>query len=175
MATFSSMDAFGRELERMAVEIRGAQKRRVTGPMADKAQKIIDAQVARDLTQSDFSGWTRSNPIKLTTEQRFGRDNAAIVYPTKTTAGPFTVLDAGRNKGNASGFAGPGVNRRTGLTSRTKAGNIRQQRNRAARRWNGYTSGKGTAGNAAKAIEKAMPDVAEVGVRKVMVRHFDVT
>lgn len=169
------MDAFGRELERMAIEIRGAQKRKITGPMADKAQKIIDGQVAKDLTQSDFSGWTRQNPIKLTTQQKFGRNNAAIVHPTKQTAGPFTVLDQGRNTGNASGFAGPGINRRTGLTARKKNGELRKQRDRKARRWNGYTSGKGTASKAARAIEAAMPVVAEDGVRRVMVRHFDVT
>jgi hypothetical protein len=172
---FSSLPAFGDELGALAKEIEGRKKRDVLKPVVDEAVKIIDRQVSGDLTQSDFSGWTRNSPIKLTVESKFVKDNAALITPTRQSAGPFTVLDQGRNQGNAGGFAGPGVNRRTGSTSRTKSGGIRKQRNRQARRWNGTTRGKGSSSKAVDAIEKAMPDAAGKGLRRVMSRRFDVT
>ena len=175
MASFSSFADFNRELALMAEAIEGAKKRKITGAMAEKAQRIAASQVASDLTNSDFSGWTPSSPIKLETRVKFGRDNSAILQPTRPSAGPFTVLELGRNRGNASGFSGPGINTRTGMTSRNKDGGVRKQRARKAKRWNGYTDGKSTSTKAVAAIDAAMPAVAEKGIRQVMVRHFDVS
>jgi len=175
MASFSSFAAFERELGAMAKEIAGAKKRKITRPMAEKAQAIVDRQVAADLTQSDFSGWRRGAPIKLETQIKPLPSNAMLLAPTKVTAGPFTVLESGRNQGNAGGFSGPGISVKTGITSRNKDGSVRKQRNRKARRWNGTTDGKGTSSKAVAAIDAAMPAVAEDGVRQVMVRHFDVS
>ena len=159
----------------MAKELAGAKKRKVTRPMAEKAQAIFDRQVAADLTQSDFSAWRRGAPIKLEVQITPLRSNAMLLAPTRVTAGPITVLESGRNQGNAVGFAGPGINVRTGITSRNNAGGIRKQRNRKAKRWNGTTEGKGTSSKAVAAIDAAMPAVAEDGIRQVMVRHFDVS
>lgn len=170
------MDAFSRELRKMSDEVARKKRRDITGPMAEEAQKIAASQLPADLGGDDsFSGWTRRSPISLTTTIRFTTSGAAVVHPTRSTAGPWTVAEIGRNKGNASGFSGPGINRRTGLTSRTKSGGIRKQRSRKAKRWNGYTSGKGTASRAVKIMDQKLPAIAEDGVRKVMRRHFDVT
>ena len=176
MPNFASMDAFSRELGKMNAEIERQKRKAITGPMAKEAQKIAAGLLPADLGGNDsFSGWTSRSPISLDTAVTFTSSGAAIVHPTKVTAGPWTVLESGRNKGNAAGFSGPGVNRRTGATSRTKSGGIRKQRGRKSKRWNGYTSGKGTASRAVAEMDKKMPKVAEDGVRKVMVRHFDVT
>lgn len=171
MPTFDGFAAFNRELDAMAKEIAVSKRRKITGTMADKAQEIIRAEVTKDVgSDRKFRGWAP----KLVTEVKFTKEGAAIVHPTRSSAGPITVANQGRNQGNASGFAGPGINRRTGITSRTKSGGIRQQRNRRAKRWNGVTRGFGTADRAVAAMERLIPKVAEDGVRKIQVRHFDV-
>ena len=172
MPNFVSMDAFSRELGKMNAEIERRKRKEITGPMAQEAQKIAAVEVSRDLGGDiKFSGWAPA----LVTQVKFTSTGAAVVHPTRTSAGPFTVAESGRNQGNAAGFSGPGVNRRTGATSRTKSGGIRKQRARGAKRWNGVTRGCGTSSRAVAVMEKKMPKVAEDGVRKVMVRHFDVT
>jgi hypothetical protein len=168
---FSSVAAFHRQLELMAKELDGAGKRKITKAMAEHAQKAIPPVVRGDLGGDlKFSGWAP----ELVTEIKIGRDNAAIIHPTRSSAGPFTVAEVGRNQGNASGFAGPGVNRRTGMTSRTKSGGIRKQRARQTKRWNGYTKGKGTSSKAIAAMDKGLADVVEKEARRVMVKHVDV-
>ena len=172
MPTFQSWAAFGREVEKMAEEVDGAKKRKLIQPIADKAVKLATQAASADLGgDPKFSGWEP----ELVTVIKWTRSSAAIVQPTRQSAGPWTVAEQGRNKGNASGFAGPGVNRRTGATSRTKSGGLRKQRSRQARRWNGYTRGKNTATKAAAAMDKMMPGMVEDGWRKVLSKHFDVT
>jgi hypothetical protein len=168
---FSSMAAFGRQIELIGRELDGAAKRKITGAMAEHAQKAIAPVVRGDLSGDlKFSGW---DP-ELVTEIKMSRNGAAIIHPTRSSAGPFTVAEVGRNQGNASGFAGPGVNRRTGNTSRTKSGGIRAQRSRQSRRWNGYTKGKGTSSKAIAAMDKGLADVVEKETRRVLVKHVDV-
>lgn len=172
MPNFASMDAFSRELGKMADEVNRKKRKDITGPMAEDAQKIIAAEVAKDVGGDiRFSGWA---PY-LVTEIKFTSTGAAIVHPTRSSAGPFTVAEIGRNQGNASGFSGPGINRRSGVTSRTKSGGIRKQRNRKAKRWNGVTRGFGTASRAVARMNKELPDVADDGMRKITRRHFDVS
>jgi hypothetical protein len=168
---FKSLAAFNRQIELMAKELDGAGKRKITVAMAEHAQKAIPPAVRADLGGDEkFSGWAP----ELVTEIKVTRDNAAIIHPTRSSAGPFTVAEVGRNQGNASGFAGPGINRRTGLTSRTKSGGIRNQRSRAGRRWNGATRGFGTSSKAIAAMDKGLDDVVEKESRRVMVKHVDV-
>ena len=90
----------------------------------------------------------------------------------KSAAGPWTVAEFGRNQGNASGFSGPGLNRKTGLTSFTKAGNVRKTRAFGAKRWNGVTQGKGTASTAVNAIESKVPKIVDQGVSRAIRKTF---
>ena len=171
MANFSSWAAFGRQLELMQREVADSADRKILLPMAEEAQKIGKVYAAGHVgSDLKFRGWapTLVTEIKLT-------KSAAIVHPTRQSAGPWTVSEQGRNQGNASGFSGPGINRRTGVTSRTKSGDIRKQRNRKAKRWNGVTEGKQTATKAQAHIDRVLPPVGEAGFRKIARRHFDVS
>ena len=169
MPTFQSWAAFGREVEKMAEEVDGAKKRKLIQPIADKAVKLATQAASADLGgDPKFSGWEP----ELVTVIKWTRSSAAIVQPTRQSAGPWTVAEQGRNKGNASGFAGPGVNRKTGLTSRTKSGGVRKQRSRGASRWNGRTAGKGTASDALVMIEKKVPKIVETAIGRAIAKTF---
>lgn len=163
MPTFNGFAAFNRELDAMSKEISVAKRRKITGPMAEQAQKIAAGELPRDLGGDDaFSGWA----AKPTTEIKFTSTGAAVLHPTKTSAGPWTVLEHGRNQAAGPAFTanlGPRLTQ-TGRLSRRKV-----------KRWNGRTVGKGTASRAVAQMEKLIPKVAEDGVRRVQMRHFDVT
>lgn len=177
MPTFKSLADFNRELSALGKAMDAAEKRKITKDQAEKAQKIADRAAARDLGgDMAFSGWPRGNPIGLDeTQIKKTRGDGHILTPTRSSAGPWTVADKGRNQGNASGFAGPGINRRTGRTSRTKSGALRKVRTTNARQWNGRTAGKGTAADAVAEMESALPKIADDGFRRVLRKHFDVT
>jgi hypothetical protein len=171
VATFTSFAAFGRQLELMQREIDATADRKILLPMAEKAQKIGKTYAAGHVgADLKFSGWAPT----LVTEIKVA-NSAVIVHPTRQSAGPWTVSERGRNQGNASGFAGPGINRRSGLTSRTKSGGIRKQRMRQTKRWNGVTEGRQTATRAQAHIDRVLPPVGEAGFRKIARKHFDVS
>lgn len=171
MATFSSFAAFERQLGLMAKEVEARGNREILLPMAEKAQKtnrlFAAGHVGSDLK---FRGWKPQLVTEITVRQ-----SAVIIHPTRQSAGPWTVSEQGRNKGNARGFSGPGANVRTGATSRNASGAVRNTRARKGRRWNGYTDGKQTATRAQAAIDGALPPVGESGFRKIARRHFDIT
>jgi hypothetical protein len=172
MATFAGFASFGVELEKLRKELDGAAKRKITGPMADKAQKIAEDVIAGDLgSDRKFPNWAPVADLQV----KFTPSNAAILLPTRSGAGVITVSEQGRHQGNASGFSGPGINTRTGVTSRNKDGGVRKVRARKGKRWNGTTQGKRTASKAVAKIDAAMPDVVEVNLRGVVTKHFDVT
>lgn len=100
-----------------------------------------------------YSGWPGPDPLALRATLHRGGGGITIGR-TRGSAGPWRVSDTGRNQGNAAGFSGPGINTRTGVTSRTKAGNIRKVRARKAKRWNGRTRGEGTWDKAAAGISR---------------------
>ncbi len=105
-----------------------------------------------------FSGWRRGKPIPLRLRtQPHGNGLGVTIHRDRTSAGPWKVAEVGRNQGGHSGFAGPGVNRSTGETARTKTGRLRKVRAVRARRWNGSTAGKGTWTKAEKAIAEVVP------------------
>lgn len=173
MATFSSFDAFGRALDAAAKDLDREGNGRIAFEMAREGQKIARKAAAADLGgDPKFSGWAP----RLATVVKKSR-TGAVLHPTRQSAGPWTVAEQGRNKGSGTGgaFIGPGVNRKTGLTSRTKAGNVRKVRATRGRRWNGYTQGKETASDAVEVMEKELPKIAERESRKVLQRRFDVT
>ena len=95
-----------------------------------------------------------------------------VLVSAGKASGPMRVLQSGRNQGNAGGFAGPGINRKTGATSRTKSGGVRKVRSFAARRWNGTTAGKGTWADAAARITRDAPGELEREVAKAIGKHL---
>jgi hypothetical protein len=171
MATFSSFAEFGKALESMQKDIE-ANTVKIARDMGERAQRIAAAEAAADIGGS-FSGWKRSNPIELDTKLKTIK-NGVVLSPTRVSAGPWTVAERGRNSGNATGFSGPGINRSTGLTSRTKSGGLRKVRATKGKRWNGHTAGMHTASRATSRMEREVMPIAEVGIRKVEMRHFDV-
>lgn len=175
MPTWSSLEAFGRDLDKLARELEREEARRITRQMAERAQEIAKQAASADLGGDDaFSGWRRNNPINLDTQIRTvdgGRGH--LLTPTRSSAGPWTVAERGRNVGETGKFLGPGMNHNTGITSRTKTGNIRR-RGFKAKRWNGVTRGKDTASDALERMDRELPRMAEREVRRVMIRRFDV-
>lgn len=126
------------------------------------AMKPLAQQAARADLGGDaaFSGWAaKSGKIPLAVAFKLHRSGAAMtVHRSGKSAGPWTVAERGRNQGNAAGFSGPGMNHRTGVTSRTSTGKIRNRRT-AARRWNGTTAGKSTFSDAIGLMETKAPDL----------------
>lgn len=163
MATFRDFGAVGREIDAMAKELQGAAKRKITQDLAEKYEQMAERAASSDLGgDPKFSGW----PPRLDTRVKITSRNAAVVTPTKVSAGPWTVAEFGRNTS-----AGPIVRQSSvGLSGRAKkAGRGR------FKRWNGVTRGKQTASKAVAEAERRLPDVAEDGVRRVVRRHFDVS
>lgn len=174
MPTWDSLGAFVADLEKVGKDLTGPEKRKITRDMGKKAQTIATGAANADIGGS-FSGWRRGNPIELTTKLRTPGDGATILSPDRSSAGPWTVAEKGRNHGESGGFLGPGVNRRTGLTARTRSGGVRRVRASRGRRWNGTTAGKLTASEAIAKMEKDIPEVARKGVLRVQRKRFDVS
>jgi hypothetical protein len=168
MPTFQSVAEFKRAIDKMEADLK--ERQRATGlAMAEKAKAEGYRAAAADLGgDPKFSGWKPWLELKVKSDK-----DGAVLMPTRSSAGPWTVAERGRNQGNASGFSGPGINVRTGLTSRTKSGGIRAQRSRKAKRWNGYTQGKGTATEAVARFERLTADIPEKHLKIVIRRHFD--
>lgn len=173
MATFSSFDAFGRALDAAAKDLDREGNGRISFEMAREGQKIARRAAANDLGgDPKFSGWAP----RLATVAKKTR-GGAILHPTRSSAGPWTVAEIGRNKGSGTrgAFIGPGANRKTGATRFRKDGSVAKVRAFKSRRWNGYTDGKETASDAVEVMEKELPKIAERESRKVLQRRFDVT
>jgi hypothetical protein len=170
MATFKSFADFGAALERMDRDLH-RERKQIALQMARKAQTIAESAASADLGgDPKFSGWRP----RLDTQIKSVGDGA-LVSPTRSSAGPWTVAEKGRNQGNASGFAGPGINTRTGVTSRRSDGSVRRVRARRARRWNGHTEGKRTASTAIAKINRELPDIGDAEIVRVLKSHFDVS
>lgn len=115
---------------------------------------------------------------------KFRRWNVPIVAKAKTTEtglifapqgrskGPERVAEQGRNQGNAKGFAGPGVNTKTGATSRTKKGDVRAVKARKGKRWNGTTKGKETWTKTTEEFSKTLPPKLQSSFVKVISEVF---
>jgi hypothetical protein len=174
--TWKSLAEFSAELKGFERDLTGPEIRKITRAMGVEAQKIADRAAAGDLGgDRAFGGWWRGRPLKLDTRLRAGRDQSTLITPTRTSAGPWTVAEFGRNQGNAGGFSGPGINRRSGITSRTKSGGVRRVRARQSRRWNGVTRPKHTATDALTVMGRKLPPIADKAVLKISRRRFDVT
>ncbi len=175
MPNWTSFSAFTRDFDKMISGLTGPEKRKITRLEGEAAQLIAAKAAANDLgSDKAFSGFTRQHPIALDTRLQNAPDYNTLLSPTKLSAGPWTVAEFGRNQGNASGFSGPGVNRATGATARTKAGRVRKVRARQSKRWNGRTQPKHTASDALKVMDRELPKVCDKAVGRVIAKHFDV-
>lgn len=155
--TFGS---FNKKLDVFFGGLRDPQLKRVMAEVGEAAQKAAEKAASADLGgDPKFSGWKPT----LDTQVKHIGEGKILIQPTRSSAGPWTVATKGRNQGNASGFAGPGVNRKTGQTSRTKSGGVRKVRQQT-KRWNGRTAGKGTADKAVAQMNRDTPPIMEKAV-----------
>jgi hypothetical protein len=137
------------------------------------AKQAAQEAAAGDLgSDGRFSGWRRGAPFELATKYDIVGPGRVSFHPTPKSAGPWTVAQSGRNQGNAGGFSGPGVNRSTGETSRTKSGGVRKVRARQSRRYNGRTSGKNTADDALALIDKRLPKLVDTQIGRAIRKVF---
>jgi len=158
--TFSSLAAYGREIQKMATEFEREERRRITRKQAEAAQKIAESAARADLgSDRKFTNWAPVADTKIT----LTRNDGHLMTPTKPGAGVWTVAEFGRNSTLGPRMVGPRLTQ-TGRVSRRKV-----------KRWNGRTAGMQTASDAIKRMERELPKVADEGVRRVLRKHFDVT
>jgi hypothetical protein len=163
---FTVLQRKAAQLER---EFSGEASKKRLERVARQTKTDVDEAVRDDLGDLSMSGWPRGNIV--------GRydvlsDHEFEINPVPRSRGPMRVLEQGRNQGNASGFAGPGINTRTGLTARNKNGSLRKVRARKGKRWNGRTEGKGTWTDAAKLMSERVPDRVDSEVQKAIGKFF---
>ena len=158
---------YGAKVGRFRKELTSDAVSHALGKMAKgEAEGAAKADLGGD---NKFSGWARA---PLDTRYDIVAPGRISFHPTRRSAGPWTVAESGRNQGNAGGFSGPGANRKTGLTSFTKSGNVRKVRARKSKRWNGRTAGKGTASDALKRIDDKVPGVVDQQVGRAVRKFF---
>lgn len=161
-----------RKLLAIERDLEGSASRSTMGRVGRALRPEIDRAVSGTLGDLSMSGWRRSGPIDIVGSHRVLDDATVLIEPVKRAKGPMAVLERGRNQGNASGFSGPGINVRTGITSRLKSGAVRGQRARAARQWNGTTAPKRTMTNASQAIKDKAPALIADEVHKALARRL---
>ena len=115
-------------------------------------------------------GW--GVPLDVSTK-KLREGNGILVIPTRYSAGPWTEVEQGRNRGETGAFAGPGINRKTGMTARTKAGGVRKVRAVQAKRWNGVTPARGAASAAVSEMERSLRPVVERAVIALTKKHLE--
>jgi hypothetical protein len=164
MPEWHSIEAFRRDFAKLVDDLTGPEKRKITKQMGAEAQQIAARQASQDLGgDRAFSGWTRNHPIPLDTRVRNAADFNVLMTPTRTSAGPWTVAELGRNTKAGPRLVGPRLTR-TGRVSRART-----------KRYNGRTRGKGTATDAVKEMDAKLPDTVDRAVRATIRKRFDVT
>lgn len=173
MANFSSVASYTAEFRKMANTIRREAAHTLTLDAATRAQKLAEQSARSDLgPDRAFSGWRET---RLDTRIKKTRNGHVLMPASPLAAAGWTTAEQGRNQGGSTGFVGPGVNVKTGLTARTKSGNVRKVRARKAKRWNGYTRAKRTASEAVSQMDDLIVKAAEPGLKRIIRKHFDVT
>ena len=166
MATYT-FGTFNAKLTQLNKELSDDAVSHALGKMAKgEAASAASADLGGD---TKFSGWAKA---PLDTRYDIIGPGRISFHPSKRSAGPWTVAQQGRNNAGATGFAGPGINAKTGVTSFTNAGNVRKVRARKSKKWNGRTQGKGTATSAIKAIDKKLGGVVDQQVKKAIKHVF---
>lgn len=169
MANYRTLGAFSADIKKLGRTLGNEGATQIVKVMGAEAQKLATRAASSDLGgDPKFSGWAP----RLDTQLRPLEAGRMLLTPTRSSAGPWTVAESGRNQGNASGFSGPGVNRTTGVTARTKTGALRKVRATKGKRWNGTTRGKGTASDAVAAFNREMPKIAARETAKVINRFL---
>ena len=166
-----SFAQFERKLDGVVADLQGEVSRGGLARTGEAVRSAIDDAVRADIGDTSMSGWRRGGPIPVVGTSRMISDHAVIVEPAKPAKPVMAVLERGRNQGNASGFAGPGISA-DGTTRRTKSGAVRKVRARRARRWNGTTEGKGTMGDASRAIKDKAPPLIAREVHKALAKRL---
>ena len=171
--------ALGRRLDKLTVEIAGdAQLIRTAdavGMMAKGKTSALSggAALGGDLA---FSGWRDKAGELMPLQVAFKRHKKAgaiTIHRAPRSAGPWRVAQEGRNQGNASGIAGPGVIQtgpNAGTTRRRKDGKVAKVRRRKAVRWNGTTDGHDSWSQFEKAVEADWLQVVEKETRAAVAR-----
>lgn len=160
MPDFRSLADFGAQLDKLGRDLDGAGARRITKVMGDEAQKLATAAASADLGgDPKFSGWA---PV-LETKVRQLDASSAMLTPTRSSAGPFTVAEFGRNQKAGPRQVGPRLTK-TGRISKAKT-----------KRWNGRTDPKHTASKAVTAIEREIPKVVERELPGLLRKYFDLS
>lgn len=163
--------ALARALLRLPGEVQPS--RAIAKAVGDKLAPLVQQAVRSDLGKLSMSGWPDKGEAsafavvlggKRATEFGTARTGGVMIIRDRRSAGLVRVLDRGRNMGQASrrgvvgGLAqGPGVNTATGMTARTKSGNVRKVTARPGKRWNGYTPAEHTWADALKLMRAAAP------------------
>jgi hypothetical protein len=161
-----TLGGFEKRLDALARGLSGVQMKRLMAEVGRGAVRDARSALPPDLGgDHKFSGWAADLDVKFTPHRNA---SSVTVHPTRRGAGPWRVAEQGRNQGNASGFAGPGINRQTGETARTKSGGIRKQRARKARRWNGRTAGKNTWSDAERLMADRTPPRVARGLARLI-------
>ena len=158
MATFNSFGDFAKELDALGRDLSTREKFTITDAMGRKAQQLATQAASADLGgDPKFSGWTP----QLTTKNKRLADGSNLLSPTRSSAGPWTVAQYGRNQAFGPKFVGPRL---------TKTGRVSRAR---TKRYNGQTLPKYTADDARGLMEREMPKIAERGLRKAIRKRFD--
>jgi len=149
-----SLSSFNKKIAVLESSLSGPKLKRHMIDIGKMSKRVAFNAAQKDLgPDGEFSGWKGD----LGTRFDHLSDGVISFKPkSKKSAGKWTTANDGRNRG-MGGFAGPVVNRRTGLTSdsvRSGERKVQRQRKVKAKRWNGYTDGKGTADRAQQLIDK---------------------
>ena len=169
----SDLAGLASKLERVVDDLSGQTSRAQMARVGAKLQPEIDRAVVADIGDSSMSGWRRGNPIEIVGSHKVLSDHAVIVQPVPATKGLMAVLERGRNAGGGVGLLqGPRV-AQNGTTRRGADGMVgKVRRKRKERRWNGYTKGKGTMGDASRVIAAKAPDLVAAELRKALRKHL---
>jgi hypothetical protein len=177
VAEFKSIAAFEKTLREAQADFERNTHAEIVQAQAERGKDIVQQEARADLGgDGAMSGFKRGNPIEAAGTVRMVRGGrAALLLPaSRGAAAAITIATTGRNRGNASGFSGPALNHRTGVTSRNKrTGNLIRRRT-TRRQWNGYTDPKGTADRAVARMKTETADIAEKRQRRALQTRFDV-
>lgn len=155
----------------LSKDLSGAGLERTNREVGTRAKQLARQAASVDLGgDPKFSGWAPTLDTKYRSLK--GSQVGVVISPTRVSAGPWTVAQRGRNQGETGAVLGPGVNRKTGLTARTKSGGVRKVRAVQAKRWNGATAGKGTASDAVVLFRRELLPVIEKGIVQLTRKHL---
>jgi hypothetical protein len=140
-----------RHLDPFIDDLENARLKTITKAVAQFAQATATAEASADL-----GGWA---PL-LDTKARDLSPGQMLFTPTRSSAGPWTVAEFGRNSKAGPRMVGPRL---------TKTGRVSKARQK---RWNGITQGKGTATRVTQRIDAETPQIVDREVGKAIRKFF---